>query len=112
MWCKFAALLVLLIAGSGCVASKRSHPYEPRFYVVEGVALLSQAEWNGIKEKADTRAGFRFDHATRLAEDLVEVYLVSTGNERVAVAVFFELRDGKWIENKEREEDINIVGGK
>jgi len=89
-----------------------SHPFEKRLYVANHrVPLLGQNEWAEIQSEFQARQDYVFQEATRETAELVWVRLVYRGSppNGTHLDLYFERKDGHWIENKAREEETVVL---
>ena len=87
-------------------ADFRRHPFEKDLLIYSPkVPFLTQAEWTEIKAQFAEKKDYDFHGAVRESEELVRVYLDKKGDKPAlqSTELFFEKKNGHWIENKEKE---------
>ena len=84
------------------------HSFERRLYTINRkVPLLTLKEWEEIKAQFLVTPEYVFDSAVREKEDLVSADFVGKGTPPVTrLTLYFEKKDGRWVENKERREEL------
>ena len=83
-----------------------SHSFEKRLYVANRrVPFLSQSEWAEISAQLGARKNYVFDSATRQTGDLVTVRLVENHTSTCHLELYFEKKNGRWIEDRSKSEE-------